>query len=45
MIEPQESTDAPRAFPKLLIAVAIIYGLWFAYLAYVAWVNTQAGNQ
>lgn len=30
---------------KLFLALAVVYGLWLAWMAYVAWVNVQAGNQ
>ncbi|MFO1066591.1 MAG: hypothetical protein U0892_22245 [Pirellulales bacterium] len=34
-----------RSLPKTLWFLAILYALWLAFLAYVAWVNVQAGNQ
>lgn len=41
------STEAvpARSLPKTLWFLAILYALWLAFLAYVAWVNVQAGNQ
>ncbi len=30
---------------KMLWAVAVLYGIWLAWMGYVAWVNVQAGNQ
>ena len=43
---PGESSGAPqRRLPKLLIATSVLYALWIGWLAYVAWVNVQAGNQ
>ena len=35
----------PQRWPAMLIVAAIIYAVWFAWLAYVAWVNVRAGNQ
>ncbi len=30
---------------KLLMAMAVVYGVWLLWMGYVAWVNVQAGNQ
>ncbi len=29
---------------KMLIAMSLVYGVWLVWMAYVAWVNVQAGN-
>ncbi len=39
------SSTAPKRWPLVLIVAACLYAGWFAWLAYVAWVNVRAGNQ
>lgn len=38
-------SDKPKRWPWMLVMAASVYSIWFAWLAYVAWVNVSAGNQ
>ncbi|MCA9131797.1 MAG: hypothetical protein KDA45_01525 [Planctomycetales bacterium] len=38
-------SNSSRRWPKPLIALTVVYAAWLGWLAYVAWVNVQAGNQ
>ena len=44
---PQEIARSikPQRWPMVVVLAASIYAVWFAWLAYVAWVNVSAGNQ
>ena len=35
----------PQRLSLALVLAACAYTVWFAWLAYVAWVNVSAGNQ
>ncbi len=43
--EPKEAGQPSKRWPLMLVVAASIYAVWFAWLAYVAWVNVSAGNQ
>jgi hypothetical protein len=43
--KPDEADQSSKRWPLMLVVAASIYGVWFAWLAYVAWVNVSAGNQ
>jgi hypothetical protein len=38
-------TTKPQRWPLMVVVAASVYAIWFAWLAYVAWVNVSAGNQ
>ena len=44
---PDKTVQSSRTqrWPLMLGLAATIYAVWFAWLAYVAWVNVSAGNQ
>ena len=44
--EGEPTAGRSRRSPHLfLIVLSGIYAVWLGWLAYVAWVNVQAGNQ
>ncbi len=46
-MKPEKSSRLPSQITtrKMLLAMAVFYAAWLLWMAYVAWVNVQAGNQ
>ncbi len=43
--EKKTDVNSRKPLPRLLVGIAAIYLAWLLWLAYVAWVNVQSGNQ
>ena len=44
-MKPSPRTPGRITTQRMLMAMAVVYAIWLTWMAYVAWINVQAGNQ